>query len=113
MRIEIVEIKNRGVYDVFLGDDLLCQKTRTPLCSAARELSARGYPSDTVLEKVRRGSNKVDMRSTIGNASKLTVTETGFGPKFRTFKVGDADANQPSQLEGARDCVSSPAHALK
>jgi hypothetical protein len=61
--------------------------TRTPFCSAARELLARGFSPDLILEKVRRGSDRVDMRGKIGAAAKLTVQETGAGPKFRPFEA--------------------------
>lgn len=113
MRIEIVEIRNRGTFDAWHDGELICDQTKTPFLSAARVLLQRGADPNEMLEKVRCGSDQVDMRAPIGVAAKLNVNETGFGPKFRTFKDGGADDDRPPALEGARDCVSSPAHALK
>lgn len=79
MRIEIAEIENRGRYTVWYNGDMVCNSTRTPLCSAARELLARGFDPNIMLEKVRRGSDRVDMRATIGGAAKLTVRDIYFG----------------------------------
>jgi hypothetical protein len=86
MRIEIGEIENRDTYEVFIADEMIC-KTRTPLCSAARILLDRGIDPDTILEKVRKGSTRVDMRAVIGEAAKLTVWDGGkYTPQFAKYK---------------------------
>jgi hypothetical protein len=86
MRIEIVEIRNRGVYDAWHNGELICDQTRTPFLSAARVLLQRGADPNEMLEKVRCGSDQVDMRAPIGVAAKLTVKESDNAPRFRTFQ---------------------------
>ncbi len=84
-RIEIAEIKNQGRYDVWHNGELICHSVLTPLCSASRVLMARGIDPDTILEKVRRGSDRVDMQAPIGVAAKLTVKEGDFAPRFAKY----------------------------
>jgi hypothetical protein len=98
MRIETVEIRNRGIFDAWHNGELICDQTRTPLCSAARVLLRRGADPTEILEKVSCGSDQVNMRMTIGVAAKLSVYETPSGPKFKPFKDRDADDDQPSPL---------------
>jgi hypothetical protein len=88
MRIEIVEIRNRGIWDVWHNGELICERTRTPLCSAARILLARGTDPNIILEKVRCGSDRVDQRARIGDAAKLAVLENETrGPYFTKYKA--------------------------
>lgn len=55
--------------------------SRTPLLSAARKLLARGIEPATELEMLRRGSETVAMRTTVGVAARLTVKESA-APRF-------------------------------
>jgi hypothetical protein len=75
MRIEIVEIRNRGIFDAWCNGELICDQTRTPLLSAARVLLQRAANQNETLEVVRCGSDRVDMRASIRVAAKLTVKE--------------------------------------
>jgi hypothetical protein len=70
MRIEIVEIDKQGRFDVWHDGELICDSTLTPLCSAARVLLSRGIDPGIMLEKTRRGSDRVDMRAPIGLAAR-------------------------------------------
>jgi len=56
--------------------------TRTPFCDAARALLKLGYPADARLLMQHAGSSTTALRSTIGAAARLTVKETGNGPRF-------------------------------
>src|SRR5258706_8902777 len=75
IRIKIAEIENQGRYDVWRNGELICHSTRTPFLSAARVLFDRGADPDTILEKVRRGSDQIDMRAPLGKAAGLDVKE--------------------------------------
>lgn len=90
MRIEIVEINNHGVWDVWHNGELIIENTRTPLCSAARLLLTRGADENAILEKVRCGSDRVDMRARIGDAAKLTVDSE----RFKSYRPPATDAPQ-------------------
>jgi hypothetical protein len=93
MRIEIEAIKNRDQYRVWADGKVIIRKTTTPLCSAARALMAQGVDPNTMLEKVRRGSDRVDMRARVGDAAKLTVREPADGdaPFFTKYTEPPAD----------------------
>jgi hypothetical protein len=99
MRIEIVEIRNRGTFDAWHNGELICDQTKTPFLSAARVLLQRGADPNEMLEKVRCGSDQVDMRAPIGVAAKLTISDDGSGPKFRPFKDRHADDDRTPDLE--------------
>jgi hypothetical protein len=84
----------RGQFEARYGDRVLCT-SHQPFFEAARVLLAEGFDSSAVLE-MRRG-DVVSLRAPLGVAARLTVKETGRGPRFRPY-VGDeepSDAPQP------------------
>lgn len=71
----------RGRFAALLGGRLLCV-SGTPLLSAARVLQAEGISAPTRLEMIHQGSAIVAMRTTVGVAAGLRVSETGSMPRF-------------------------------
>jgi hypothetical protein len=107
MRIEIAETENRGRHTVWCNGEIICRSTSTPLCSAARVLLKRGADPDEVLEKVRRGSNRVDMKTRIGIAAKLTVRERddGDAPFFTRYTEPPSEMQRRTGAGPDRPCV--------
>lgn len=64
----------RGRYAALLGDRLLCE-SKIPFFDAARVLKKEGVPDHTVITMSHGGSDIVSMRSTVGQAARLTVLE--------------------------------------
>lgn len=77
----IVRSVGRGRFAAFLDGRMLCV-SETPLLSTARVLQAEGVPATTRLEMVHDGSAIVAMRTTVGVAAGLRVSETGSMPRF-------------------------------
>lgn len=71
--------------DAHLGARLVC-KSDQPLFDGARALVAEGYPPDMPITTRWAGSPHIAMRSTIGEAAKLTVWETDNGPVFARYR---------------------------
>jgi hypothetical protein len=90
IRITIHSV-GRGRFAAYLGDRMLCV-SETPLLSAARVLQAEGVPATTRLEMIHEGSAIVAMRTTVGVAAGLRVSETGSMPRFVPWR--------PDQLPG-------------
>jgi hypothetical protein len=68
VRIEISEIENRSAYRVWHDGAVIIERTATPMRAAARVLLMRGAAGlDDVLEMVRRGGDRVDLRVTISD----------------------------------------------
>lgn len=87
MEIIITPVTGRpGVYQAHYDETLLCT-SRLPFFDGARVLLSQGYPADTVLTLRHAGQGYVSLRSTIGEAAKLTVIENKrFGPRFTKFR---------------------------
>lgn len=87
----------RGRFRASLGTRILCTSD-TPFTSAARVLIRDGVDPTTPLEMTREGSDKVDLRSTIGAAAQLTVYENdSHGPVFRQYKAFPSDLRARSR----------------
>src|SRR6476620_9158135 len=99
IRIEIAEIENRNIYRVWHDGVVLIERTATPMRAAARVLldRAEAAPAD-MLEMVRRGSDRVDMRGTIADA---------IGPEDNFDPLGIGD-DQASYSDLADDGLSHP-----
>jgi hypothetical protein len=106
-RIEIAEIESQGRYDVWHNGELICRENRTPFLAAARVLLQRGADPDAILEKVRRGSDQVDMRAPIGKAAGLSVWEGDLLPRFAPY-VPDDRWQDAISLEGAPSSQPAP-----
>lgn len=76
-----------GRYLAYNGDQFLCS-SRQPLLDAARILIKQGHNPNTPIEMRRKNNpNVVALRSTIGQAAKLTVREDAQkGPTFEHWK---------------------------
>jgi hypothetical protein len=62
--------------------------TRTPLLTMARKLLENGENPDTELRLIHRGNQTVTMCVRIGDAAKMTVTESReSGPRFAKYHV--------------------------
>lgn len=94
----------RGRVHARLGNRLLCT-TDTPLTSCARILLREGVPPSTVIEIAREGSDRWDMRSTIGRAAALTVIENErVGPVFRPYRAFPSRvASRPSNATNQQE----------
>lgn len=66
-----------GRYRAVRSDGLICVESRTPFFDAARFLLKIGTPPDTELTCSHLGSDTVAMRSTVGEAAKWTIQESG------------------------------------
>lgn len=87
----------RGRYHARLGTRHLCTAD-SPFTSAARVLLREGVDPATPLEMTREGSDTVDLRSTVGAAAQLTVSENDHeGPVFRPYKAFPADLRARSR----------------
>jgi hypothetical protein len=81
----------RGRFRASLGTRILCTSD-TPFLSAARVLMRDGVAPSTPLEMTRKGSDTVDLRSTVGAAARLAISENAHeGPVFRPYKAFPAD----------------------
>lgn len=83
-----------------LGGRLLCT-SRTPLLSAARVLLGEGVPPETILAMRHEGDDIITMRTTVGDAAKLTVVEPDRGsPRFKRWEALSA---RPAASHSASD----------
>jgi hypothetical protein len=74
-----------------IGRDLC--KSKTPFFAAARILKKEGYAETTKITMYHDGSPTAALRSTIGLASKLAVTETATkGPYLSKFSEPGVNA---------------------
>lgn len=68
-------------YRVWLGDEVLIESSREPLCESARAMVERGVTGR--LQMRRRGSTRIDMQGLIAVLATLTVSEgRAHGPRF-------------------------------
>jgi hypothetical protein len=85
----------------------LCNATRLPFLSAARQLVSEGVDPDTKIVMRHAGSDTDCLNSTIGKAAKLCVLEDKGPPRF---------ARNRAMIDGEKDvpetCVNAPLHAL-
>jgi hypothetical protein len=82
----------RGRFAAFLDGRMLCV-SKTPLLSAARVLQAEGVSATTRLEMVHEGSAIVAIRTTVGVAAGLRVSETGSMPRFVPWRLDQLPCN--------------------
>ncbi|WP_128755035.1 hypothetical protein [Methylobacterium sp. GXF4] len=75
----------KGRYYARLGDRLLTT-SYTPFFSAARVLKAEGVRWDEPLTMTHEGSETICLRSTIGEASMLTVEDNDRGLNLRPYR---------------------------
>jgi len=68
------------------ADDKILSSSRQPLLDAARALLAEGIPPETPIMMRHQGSETISLRSTVGEAAKLTVKEKPNGPKFQKWE---------------------------
>jgi hypothetical protein len=67
----------------------IVERSRTPLCDAARSLLTSGNSTWPLVMR-QAGSSFDALMSTIGHAASLTVHETRWGPKFRALGTSPA-----------------------
>jgi hypothetical protein len=77
LQIVVKEFKRRGRFDMYL-DGRHLERSTTPLLTAARILLAEGLAPETAIEMRHQGSTIISLRSTIGAAAKLGVSEGRF-----------------------------------
>jgi hypothetical protein len=107
--ITIAPIESRpGYYTARCDGRLLC-RSRQPFLDGARELLASGYPADTVIVMRSPASDADRLRSTIGTAARLTVTDNRYGvPQFRRWAAPAGDVAAPPVRESKSP--NGPAH---
>ncbi|MFE1602338.1 hypothetical protein [Methylobacterium sp. ID0610] len=77
---------SKGRYDVRLDDRTILNSARTPFLSAARKLLSEGIDPSTPLAMRHEGSDAITLRSTVGIAAGLTVTENAsVGPRLAPY----------------------------
>lgn len=89
-------VGNRGfLYDVEYNGELLCSSTAIPFLDGCRELLARDLSGPVEMWDAVRPYPR--MRSTVEAAAKLTVKETGYGPRFAKWKPYDAGGSRAAK----------------
>jgi hypothetical protein len=75
------------LFDAELDGRVLVRRSAAPFCDAARLLLAEGVDPATKLVMRHSGSEIDALRSTIGAAAKLTVSDDNSGkPRFRSYR---------------------------
>lgn len=82
----IVTHLGHGKYSARLGDRILVDKSYTPFYSAARILKEEGVHWNEPLTMTHDGSETICMRTTVGEASMLTVEDNDKGLTLRPFR---------------------------
>ena len=96
----------RGNFIAHLDGRQLCNATRSPFLTAARQLLSEGMDLATKIIMRHAGSDTDCLTSTIGRAARLCVLEKR-GPRFaRNRALIDDEKDVP------RTCVNAPLHAL-
>ena len=100
MEIIITPVTNRpGIYQAHYDETLLCT-SRLPFFDGARLLLSQGYPADTALSLRHSRKDFVSLRSTIGEAAKLTVIENErVGPRITKFRPNTFITSEGKQKE--------------
>lgn len=77
-----------GTYNAYLAHGhLLLERTRTPLLSGARKLLEQGASREDLVEMWWEGGASWALRSRVGRAAELTVTEESRGTtKFALWR---------------------------
>ncbi|MCB5177577.1 hypothetical protein [Microvirga lenta] len=97
-----------GHFRAYLGDRPLGRATSTPFFSAARALLSDGVSPDTVLTMTHEGSSIVSLRSTVGEAAKLTVTEEDKkGLRIKKYRAPTFDQYQEGGSMGGCTAVEN------
>lgn len=81
----VVSSAGKGRYHARLGDRIICT-SYTPFYVAARILKAEGVRWDEPLTMTHEGSETICLRSTIGEASMLTVEDGARGLNLRPYR---------------------------
>ena len=85
--VTFAPITSRPGYYTARGDGRLLCRSRQPFLDGARRLLASGYPADTMIVMKRAGSVIEALRSTVGRAAALTVSEEeNRPPRFKRWK---------------------------
>jgi hypothetical protein len=75
------------LYDAKAGDWLLARRSNQPLLTACRFLLSQGIPEHTVVEMRYSDRDDAYLRSTVGAAAGLTISDDRTGkPVFRKWK---------------------------
>jgi hypothetical protein len=82
----------RGRYAAEVAGEIIVPATRMPFLAACRELVRRGYDPTTRAVMRHAGSTTDSLSGPIGEAAKLTVRDSGWGPKFGPWREGEADS---------------------
>ena len=96
----------RGNFVAHLDGRELCNATRSPFLTAARQLLSEGMDQDTKIIMRHAGSDIDCLTSTIGEAAKLCVLEER-GPRFARNRAMTDD-----EKDVLETCVNVPLHAL-
>lgn len=87
---------NRGLYEAYLGERLICKSSYQPLLDAARVLLAEGVDPKAPIAMRHDGTTHMALSSTVGGAAKLTVeVDHGGIPRFGRFRKGQETAGGP------------------
>jgi hypothetical protein len=83
----VVKAKGRGRFQGYVNGEPIGRPTGQPFYHGARMLVAQGIDPDTELTMRHEKSEIVSMRSTVGRAAKLAVSENeNHGPRIVKYK---------------------------
>jgi hypothetical protein len=101
-----------GRYDALLYGRVLVRRTRQALLDGARALVAEGVDPGQRLVMRHQGS-VIDalLAKSVAAAAKLTVEETGTGPRFRLWKPFQASDVSPSVAPDGQAALGQPPEA--
>ena len=86
--------KRGQLWDAFFEESLLVAHSTQPFLDGARGLLKKGFKPDEPLVMRHRGKDYDALRSTIGAAAKLAVTDTKSGPVFRAWHPHPRSLNE-------------------
>jgi hypothetical protein len=89
-----------GKFEARAGDRLLCT-SRQPFLDAARVLLAEGVDPAAPITMRHERTGTDSLKSTVGEAAKLSVYETAFGPKFGPWVPFQWHRGPPVSAPGA------------
>ena len=97
----------RGLYAAHHAGHRLLAASSQPFLDGCRVLLSEGWPPDTPVAMAHAGSPHIALRSTVGKAAALTVSEA-HGARFERWKAFSSSAVAPLVRSGT-DPAPTPA----
>jgi len=101
-RSEFKAILSEDNTPVQTKETILTTSSKTPLLSAARKLKALGYLDETKITASHEGSDTIALASTVGNASRLSLSERDREPmRYEPYKPHPNHSNTKVTVHAA------------